>query len=166
MMPAVIAFLPTLGFQEILLIVVVGIILYGRNLPDVGRKVGRSVAHLRRSMNEFKDQLNRDESVRELRDTVRETRDEIRRAGAVPRALTNPGLAVRDATKAALTGALQEPAQSAGTAAPRAELGPAQPDEDVETDDGIGTSNGEAGSVPRSQPPPDGDGSSAAAPDR
>src|SRR5262245_38974920 len=80
----VIAFLPTLGFQEMVVLLVLGILLFGRNLPDVGRQLGRTMSQLKRGMQEFKDQMNRDESVRELRDTVRDTRNEIPRAGAGP----------------------------------------------------------------------------------
>jgi Tat protein translocase TatB subunit len=151
----VIAFLPTLGFQEILVIVVVGILLFGRNLPDVGRKVGRSVAHLRRSMNEFKEQLNRDETVRELRNSVKETRDEIRRAGTVPRALANPRAAVRDATMAALNAPLESDPVDAG--ARDADPRDAEPEAPASGDASPGASNGETGSTPRRQPqlPPD-----------
>ena len=90
------AFLPTLGFQEMFMLFVLGILLFGRNLPDVGRKVGRTVQQLRRGMAEFKAQLDRDDSVRELRNTIRDTRDEVRRAGAIPRAVADPAAAIRD----------------------------------------------------------------------
>lgn len=90
------AFLPTLGFQEMFLLFVLGILLFGRNLPEVGRKVGKTVQQLRRGMNEFKAQMDRDESLREFRDTIRDTRDEVRRAGTIPRAIADPGSAVRD----------------------------------------------------------------------
>ncbi len=90
------AFLPTLGFQEMFLLFVLGILLFGRNLPEVGRKVGKTVQQLRRGMNEFKAQMDRDESLREFRDTIRDTRDEVRRAGTIPRAIADPGAAVRD----------------------------------------------------------------------
>jgi sec-independent protein translocase protein TatA len=98
----VLAFLPTLGFQEMFLLIVLGVMLYGRNLPEVGRKFGRTVSQLRRGMHEFKAQMDRDESLRELRDTVRDTRDEVRRAGTIPRALTDPAQAVRDLANQAM----------------------------------------------------------------
>lgn len=90
------AFLPTLGFQEMFVLFVLGILLFGRNLPDVGRKVGRTVQQLRRGMAEFKAQMDRDDSVKELRNTIRDTRDEVRRAGVIPRAITDPAAAARD----------------------------------------------------------------------
>lgn len=113
---SVFAFLPTLGFQEMFVIVLLGVLLYGRNLPDVGRKVGRTVAQLRKGMHEFKAQMDRDESLRELRDTVRDTRDEVRRAGTIPRALTDPARAVRDLAENALKEA--EPASDAANGEP------------------------------------------------
>ena len=78
------------------LLFILGILLFGRNLPEVGRKVGKTVQQLRRGMHEFKAQMDRDDSLRELRDTIRDTRDEVRRAGTIPRAIANPGAAVRD----------------------------------------------------------------------
>lgn len=101
MLSRVFAFLPTLGFQEMFVLVLLGVLLYGRNLPEVGRKVGKTVAQLRRGMHEFKAQMDRDESIRELRDTMRETKDEVRRAGTVPRALTDPTGALRDLAREA-----------------------------------------------------------------
>ncbi len=90
------AFLPTLGFQELFVLFVLGILLFGRNLPDVGRKVGRTVNQLRRSMSEFRAQMDRDESVKEMRNTIRDARDELRRADAIPRAIVDPAAAARD----------------------------------------------------------------------
>lgn len=49
-----IAFLPTLGFQEMVVLLVLGILLFGRNLPDVGRQLGRTMAQLRRGMQDFR----------------------------------------------------------------------------------------------------------------
>lgn len=89
------AFLPTLGFQEMVLLLVLGILLFGRNLPDVGRTLGRTLAQLRRGMQDFKDQMARDESVRELRDSVQKARDEVVRATALPRAVARPETALR-----------------------------------------------------------------------
>lgn len=90
------AFLPTLGFQEMFVLFVLGILLFGRNLPDVGRKVGRTVQQLRRGMAEFKAQMDRDDSVKELRDTIRDTRDEVRRASTISRSIADPTAAARD----------------------------------------------------------------------
>lgn len=101
-----IAFLPTLGFQEIFVLLVIGLLLYGRNLPEAGRKLGLTVAKLRRGLQQFKDEIDRDDSLRQLkdaRDTLRGTAQEVRRIGTVPRALDEPGRVLRDLTDEALS---------------------------------------------------------------
>jgi sec-independent protein translocase protein TatA len=98
----VIAFLPSLGWQEMFLLIVVGLLLYGRNLPDAGRTFGRFVAQLKRGFQQFKDQLDRDESLHEVRKTLQETTRDVRNVTAVPRAIADPGTALRNMARDAL----------------------------------------------------------------
>jgi sec-independent protein translocase protein TatA len=98
----VIAFLPSLGFSETLLLLVVGLLLFGRNLPDVGRSLGRTFAQLRRGLDEFKSQIDHDGSLREIKNTMRDTTNELKRAATLPRKLTDPAAALRDLTNEAL----------------------------------------------------------------
>lgn len=122
--PRVIAFLPTLGFQEMFVLLVLGILLFGRNLPQVGRSLGKTVAQLRRGMQDFKDQMDRDESIRDLRNSVRDTRNEVAnqvaRIGSVPRALADPGGVLRDAARDAL---MAPPAPDGDAVPPAADAG-------------------------------------------
>jgi sec-independent protein translocase protein TatA len=120
---SVLGFLPTLGFSETVVLLVIGLLLFGRNLPQVGRTLGRSVAQLRRGLHEFKDQLDRDGSLREIKDAVRDTTGEIKRAAAVPRVLADPGRALRDLTNEALSSPAQSSAQSPAEPEPRAQAG-------------------------------------------
>ncbi|MBX3462592.1 MAG: twin-arginine translocase TatA/TatE family subunit [Planctomycetes bacterium] len=96
------AFLPSLGWQEMFLLLVIGLLLYGRNLPDAGRKLGRVVAQLKRSFDEFKRQIDADADLREVKQTVRETADDLRRAGEVPRAIANPVSAAKALAREAM----------------------------------------------------------------
>lgn len=91
-----IAFLPTLGFGEMVLLLVVGLLLYGRNLPQAGRTMGRFVAQLKRGFQDFKDQMDRDESLREVRKTFEDTTREMRNLTELPRAIANPLQGVRE----------------------------------------------------------------------
>ncbi len=125
MIAAVIAFLPTLGFQEMAFLLVLGVLLFGRNLPEVGRTLGRTVSQLRRGLQDFKEQMDRDESLRELRDSVRQTRDEVARIGTIPRAIVNPANALRDAARDAL--AVAE-APAAAATSPAVPTGPGATD--------------------------------------
>lgn len=96
------AFLPTIGYTEIAALLVLGVVLFGRDLPDVGRKLGRVVANLRRGLQDFKRQLDRDDNLREIRDDMKKTREDIRSATAIPRGLKNPGSAIRNLASEAM----------------------------------------------------------------
>lgn len=49
-----------LGFSEILVLLVVAIIVFGGNLPDAARKIGRSISELKRGWNEEIDRMKPD----------------------------------------------------------------------------------------------------------
>jgi Sec-independent protein translocase protein TatA len=70
---------------ELLVIMIVGLLVFGRRLPEVGRTVGKTVAQLRRSLQNFKSQLEVDEEVRELRTTVHD----LRQVTAAPRVVAD-----------------------------------------------------------------------------
>jgi sec-independent protein translocase protein TatA len=99
----VIAFFPSLGWQEMFLLLVIGLLLYGRNLPEAGRSLGRVAAQMKRGFQEFKDQMDRDGSMREVKKTFQETTGELRRVAEVPRALANPTGALRDLANEAMS---------------------------------------------------------------
>lgn len=91
--------MPSAG--EWMLILVIGVMIYGRRLPEVGRQVGRTFARLRRGYDEFRRELDRDESLREVRTGIRDMRgslDTSRRA-LDPRRMLNPGQMINDAIR-------------------------------------------------------------------
>ena len=96
------AILPSLGWQEMFLLGLIGLLLYGRNLPQAGKTLGRYVAQFRRGFQDFKDQMDRDETMREMRKTIDETKREMQRATAVPQAIADPARAVRSFAQDAL----------------------------------------------------------------
>jgi Sec-independent protein translocase protein TatA len=110
MLRRVFAILPSLGWQEMFLLMVVGLLLYGRNLPEAGRTFGQFVAKLKRGYQDFKDQIDRDESIREVRKTLADTTREMRNVTALPRAVADPTSALRDLTNAAMSQPLPEQA--------------------------------------------------------
>jgi sec-independent protein translocase protein TatA len=99
----VLAFLPSLGWQEIFLLVVIGLLLFGRDLPSAGRKLGKVVAQLKRTFHDFKDQMDRDESLREVRKSIEEAKREVDNVTTLPRAVADPGRALRDLTHEAMS---------------------------------------------------------------
>ncbi len=125
------AILPSLGFQEMFVLLVIGLLLYGRNLPEAGRTLGKVTSQLRRGFNEFKDQMNRDADLSEMKRTLQSTKDEIKRTTKLRQTIKNPGAAVtselRGLTNEALSSSLP------------AENGP------PEAESGDGSTNGEAG---------------------
>lgn len=108
MLAPVLAILPSLGFQEMFVLLVIGLLLYGRNLPEAGRTLGRVAAQLRRGFHEFKDQMDRDASVDEMKRTLKSTKEEITRTAKIKRAVIDPKAALRDLTNAALSSPLPE----------------------------------------------------------
>ncbi len=103
-----IAFLESLCWQEMFLLLVIGLLLYGRNLPEAGRSLGRVVAQLKRGFQEFKDQMDRDGSLREVKKTFQDTTNELRRVADVPRALVDPSRALRDLANEAMSSPLPD----------------------------------------------------------
>lgn len=85
------------------LLLVIGLLLYGRNLPDAGRSLGRIVAQLKRSFHDFKDQLDRDGELRDVKKTLQDTAREVKNVAKVPRAMSNPSDALRELTHEAMS---------------------------------------------------------------
>ena len=111
-----IAFIPTLGWQEMFLLLVLGLLLYGRNLPDAGRSLGRVVAQLKRSFHDFKDQIDRDGEIRDVKKAIQDTAREVKGVAAVPRAISNPGNALRELTHEAMSSPVEDPEVAGATA--------------------------------------------------
>tara|TARA_R110002072_G_scaffold302499_1_gene485923 strand:+ start:94591 stop:95058 length:468 start_codon:yes stop_codon:yes gene_type:complete len=111
----VIAIFPSLGWQEMFLLLVIGLLLYGRNLPDAGRSLGRVMAQLKRSFHDFKDQLDRDGQISDVKKAFKETAEEMKNVAKVPRALSNPKDALRDLTHEAMSSPLDDTMDDSGT---------------------------------------------------
>jgi sec-independent protein translocase protein TatA len=53
-----------LGGQEILLLVVLGILLFGRKLPEVGRSLGKTVVEFKKGVKGLEDEVSEPSSAR------------------------------------------------------------------------------------------------------
>ena len=51
------AFLGPIGWQEILLILLVGVLLFGARLPEVGRSLGRGLLEFKKGLRGIQDQM-------------------------------------------------------------------------------------------------------------
>lgn len=98
-----IALFSSIGWQEMFLLFFIGLLLYGRNLPDAGRSLGRVVAQLKRSFQDFKDQIDRDGELRDVKKAISDTAREVKNVAKVPRAMANPAGALRDLTHEAMS---------------------------------------------------------------
>jgi sec-independent protein translocase protein TatA len=116
-MPAAAPFLAYLlpSGQEFLVLLLIGILLFGRRLPEVGRQIGRVVADLRRGVDSFKRELAQDESLRDARSGLRDLQRAARAPRDVldaPRRIADPKRLFEDLTDESLassTGSLPGP---------------------------------------------------------
>jgi|WetSurMetagenome_2_1015567.scaffolds.fasta_scaffold84703_3 Tat protein translocase TatB subunit len=57
-----------LGFEELLLILAIALVVVGPSkLPDLARAIGRGYAEFRRAMDDLKETIEQDETVREIK---------------------------------------------------------------------------------------------------
>ena len=77
--------MPSTG--EWMVLLVVGLLIFGRRLPEVGRSVARTMSQFRRGLQDFKQEMDKDEDLKEVKSTVKE----FKKAIDAPRILANPG---------------------------------------------------------------------------
>ena len=96
------AFLLPSGW-EMVVVLIVGIMLFGRRLPEVGRTVGKAMVKMRQGFNKLRSEIDLESDVRELKETLRDTRDGLTHAVDAPRMLTDPSGVFQDLTDEALS---------------------------------------------------------------
>ncbi len=47
-----------LGMPEMLALLVIGVLLFGRKLPDIGRSLGKTVIEFKKGINGMEDEIN------------------------------------------------------------------------------------------------------------
>ena len=50
-------FIPGIGGQEMLLLLVLGILLFGRKLPEIGRSIGKTVVEFKKGVKGIEDEV-------------------------------------------------------------------------------------------------------------
>ena len=78
------------GYQEMVIILVVGLLIFGRRLPEVGKSIGRTFIEFRKGLQSLKDQFREDEDLREIGSAARDLRSAMDDATTVPRQLGDP----------------------------------------------------------------------------
>ncbi len=133
-------FIFNIGGPEMFVLLVIGVLLFGRDLPQVGRTLGKTMAQLRRGFQDFKDQMDRDETFRD----VKKTADDVRQAARLPAAVANPGRMLRDLTNEAL----YSPAPGEAARSP-ADPADADKDANAQPTDAPGDTDGEPNAFDR-----------------
>lgn len=79
------ALLPNLGWPEMLILLVLGLLIFGRRLPEVGRSLGKGIVEFRRGLNgieeEIRNESNRPASDKALSDREATVRAPLTEAG-------------------------------------------------------------------------------------
>lgn len=58
-MSSLFAFLPfNIGFPELMVLLVLGVLLFGRKLPDVGRYLGKSIVEFKKGVKGLEDDMD------------------------------------------------------------------------------------------------------------
>src|SRR3954447_19062642 len=57
-MASVFAFLPGLGTQEMLILLIIGVLLFGRKLPEVGRYLGKGIVEFKKGIKGLEDEVD------------------------------------------------------------------------------------------------------------
>ncbi len=57
-MNSLFAFLPNLGPMEIIVLLILGVLLFGRKLPDVGRYLGKSIVEFKKGVKGLEDDVD------------------------------------------------------------------------------------------------------------
>jgi Tat protein translocase TatB subunit len=103
-----------IGFEHLLVIMIVVLLVVGPDkLPDVARALGRGYAEFKRTMDELKNTMDQDETVRGLREEFRSAQREVNlKKHLAQNFITDQGTAIKtqviDEPKEAFKAALDE----------------------------------------------------------
>ncbi|MHC4918428.1 MAG: twin-arginine translocase TatA/TatE family subunit [Planctomycetota bacterium] len=89
--------------QEWIIILIVGIVLFGRRLPEVGKQVGRTIIQLRQGMQKLRDEIDLDEDLREVKESVIDVQHDLQESVDEPRVAMDPRRLLDDLTDEALS---------------------------------------------------------------
>lgn len=51
------AFLPNIGAMELIIILAIGLLLFGRRLPEIGRSVGKAIVEFKKGVKGVEDEI-------------------------------------------------------------------------------------------------------------
>jgi sec-independent protein translocase protein TatA len=59
--PSLLSFISLPGGMEWIIILIIGLLIFGRKLPDVGRGIGQGIREFKRGLKDVEDDVKRDE---------------------------------------------------------------------------------------------------------
>lgn len=71
------AFLGPIGTWEFALLVAVGLLLFGKQLPEVGKQIGKGIVEFKRGLNQLKRQISDDAALRDARSALNDLKREV-----------------------------------------------------------------------------------------
>ncbi len=72
-MTQILAWMP--GPMELLVILVVSVLLFGRRLPEIARGMGKSITEFKKGLNEAKSEIDKDADISEIKKEIQSTVD-------------------------------------------------------------------------------------------
>jgi len=57
-LPATLAFIGSLGWTEVLVLALFGVLIFGRRLPEVGRSIGKSIVEFKKGLAGIEDDVD------------------------------------------------------------------------------------------------------------
>lgn len=58
----VLAFLQNIGMSELIIVLVIALLLFGRRLPEVGRSLGRGISEFKKGLKDTQDEIEKDDT--------------------------------------------------------------------------------------------------------
>jgi len=89
-MNPLVGFLPNLGFSEVMVLMVIGVLLFGRRLPEVGRYLGKGIVEFKKGLKGLEDEVDTVSAPRQ-EPAIDQPRPPQRVTTTVPKFEENPG---------------------------------------------------------------------------
>lgn len=85
------AFLPTLGATEMIVLAVIGVLLFGRKLPEVGRYLGKGIVEFKKGIRGLEDEVDTSTPAPPAPQALEQPRPPQRMVTTAPKFEDSPG---------------------------------------------------------------------------